>query len=213
MERDNFLDTNIIINYINFDEEFHSKITKKCRDYIIKNNAEKIILCFFVISELYNIMKKRANINHAVLQIIETGNENLYEDLPKRDIPYAKKLYLQFKGKNLEELEELFLKERIIFERKIEQFLKFKADIKVIQINQIKTELVSKIHNLISNHADCKVLASALQYQKTEKEKFNFVTADKDFAPNEYEFLEEQFEINYPKENWKFPNLVNLLYN
>ena len=58
MERDNFLDTNIIINYINFDEEFHSKITKKCRDYIIKNNAEKIILCFFVISELYNIMKK-----------------------------------------------------------------------------------------------------------------------------------------------------------
>ena len=126
---------------------------------------------------------------------------------------YAKKLYLQFKGKNLEELEELFLKERIIFERKIEQFLKFKVDIKVIQINQIKTELVSKIHNLILNHADCKVLASALQYQKTEKEKFNFVTADKDFAPNEYEFLEEQFEINYPKENWKFPNLVNLLYN
>ena len=66
--------------------------------------------------------------------------------------------------------------------------------------------MVNKIHDIISNHADCKILASALQLQKI-REPFLFVTADgKDLAPNHYDFLKDHFKINYPKEGYLFPD-------
>ena len=73
------------------------------------------------------------------------------------------------KNEDFNKLEKLFLKEREIFEEKIELFLKFNVDIKIISINQIDIKIVNEIYNFIPNHADCKVLASALQFQKTKK--------------------------------------------
>ena len=157
-------------------------------------------------------MKKRSKIHYIVLQIIKSGDESFYEKLPKRDVPYAKKLHIQFKEKDLTELNKLFLEERTMFEKKIELFLKFKVDLKVIPINQINEDLVRRINDLISNVGDCRVLSSALQYQKN-KEIFNFVTADgKDFDPNGYDYLKEHFKINYSKDNYIFPKLINLMY-
>lgn len=211
MKRDNFLDTNIIINYVNFDEKFYKKITKKCHDYILQNNG-KIILCFAVVNELYDIMKKRSKINKIVLQMIGKNDITLSESLPKKEIPFAKKLYLQFKKDNLKKLGKLFLKEESIFETKIELFLKSNVDEKVIPIEQIDNELINKIHEIIPNHADCKILASAIQYQNT-RTIFLFVTADgKDLDPNGYKYLKESFEINYLDEKYKFPELLNLMF-
>jgi len=51
-----------------------------------------------------------------------------------------------------------------------------------------------------------------LQLQ-SKRDIFLFVTADgNDFDPNGYEYLKEHFEINYPKEKYKFPELLNLMF-
>jgi len=211
MVKDSFLDTNVIINYVNFDEKFYKKITKKCYEYILQKHG-KFILCIAVVNELYEIMKKRSRIHRAVLKMIENKNPNINDFLPSKEIPIAKKLYIQFKDENLEVLQREFSNERKIFEIKIEQFLKTNIDEKVVPLNQIDINLVNRIHDIIPNHADCKILASALQLQ-INRGLFLFVTADaKDLDPNGYEYLKEHFEINYPDEEYKFPELLNLIF-
>src|SRR6056297_1593354 len=67
--------------------------------------------------------------------------------------------------------------------------------------SSIDRRLTSIIHSYIDNYTDSEILSSALQIQKN-RNIFLFVTADKHFSFNEYDFLKEQFEINYKKENW-----------
>jgi len=211
MAKDSFLDTNIIINYVNFDENFYKKITKKCYDYIIQKNG-KFILCLAVVNELYKIIKKRSRIHKTVLKLTEDEHFDPKTLLSSKEIPVAKKLYLQFKDKDPNILFKEFLNERKIFEMKIEQFLKREVDDRVIPLNQIDHDLVNKIHEIIPNYADCMILASALQLQKT-REIFLFVTADgKDLDPNSYEYLKEHLKINYPTKDYKFPELLNLIF-
>lgn len=210
MGADSFLDTNIIINYVNYNKHSPNELHKKCRDYIISKSGQ-IVVCFAVVNELYSVMTKRSKIHRIVLEMIEKNEPNLVNNLPPREIPLAKKLYLQFRDRDLYSLENIFLKERELFEMGIELFLKDMVSKRVIPISDIDSGLVSNIHNYIDNHDDCKILASALQYQK-DKDSFFFVTADSDFSPNEYNFLKEQFQINYSRESWIFPELKNLLF-
>ena len=104
--------------------------------------------------------------------------------------------------------------ERDILQISIDKFLNSKVDETVINIEEIDNELVNKIHDFIDNHADCKILASALQFQsQTNREIFLFVTADeKDFSPNGYKFLIDQFVIIGLNKKYKFPELYNLRF-
>lgn len=213
MVKDNFLDTNIIFHYSNY-TDYSSKIIKKCYLFIT-NKSGKFILCCAVLRELGEIIKKRARVHKAVIEKLK-DNSYSFETSPllyNRDIPFAKQLFEKFKSLTREKVESIFSEDRRISEIKIEKFLQTKVDEKVIPIEKIDNDLVSKIYNVIPNHADCKILASVLQYQK-DKEIFLFVTADgKDLDPNGYSFLEEHFEINYSKEKWKFPELLNLMFS
>jgi hypothetical protein len=208
MEKDSFLDTNIIINYVNFDKRFSKEITMRCYNYVI-NKAGKFILCGAVINELFKVTDKRSRIHKAVLMMIDNENYELKKLLSSKEIPFAKKLYAQFKETSREKLSQEFAKERKIFEIKIDSFLKFNVDEKVIPINEIDTKLVNAIYNIISNHADCKILASALQLKKERKNDFYLVTADaKDLAPNSYDFLKEDHKLK----EYEFPTLKNLIF-
>ncbi|GBE20316.1 MAG TPA: hypothetical protein ENG87_03280 [Candidatus Pacearchaeota archaeon] len=213
MKKDNFLDTNIIFNYSNYNDS-SGNIVKKCYLFVV-NKSGKFILCWAVLRELSEIIKKRARIHKEVLRKLQNSNYSFEESplISKRDIPFIKQIYERFKYGNSEEVSNSLKLDRRLSEIKIEQFLKTKVDEKVIPINQINGDLVGKIHDIIPNHADCKILASALQLQQIKEKIFNFVTADgQDLDPNGYEYLKEHFEINCPKEKYIFPNLVNLMF-
>jgi len=213
MEKDSFLDTNVIINYANYQKDKSKDIVTKCYLYIA-NKKNKFIICHAVIRELSNILTKLTILHREVLKKIENEGYflNKSKDLSNKDLPIAEKLYFTHKEINKKKLKEIFSSERDLFEIEIERFLKNKVDIKIIPLEEIKIDLVNALRDLIENYADCQILASALQYQK-DKEIFLFVTADgKDLAPNNYDFLKGQFELNYSKENYKFPELLNLMF-
>lgn len=212
MDKDSFLDTNIIFSYSNYNNQ-SKEIVKKCYFYII-NKKSKFIVCEAVLDELEKIRKKRARIHIGVIKKIENPEYSLEESflISKRDIPFAKKLYEKFKNYGLEKTSNFLRLDRRNSEVRIDKFLHTKVNERVIPLEQIDNTLVNKIHDIILNHADCKILASALQFQST-RAIFLFVTADeKDLDPNGYEYLKEHFEINYSNEKYKFPELLNLMF-
>jgi len=207
MEGNEFLDTNIVLDYINYNKKSSSKI-KKSYDYVL-NAKGKIILCGMVIYELNKINLKKSRIHKAVLCLLEDENYSLSEILSKKEEPFAKKLHARFKEFNKERLSELFSQERTLFEIGLEKFLKFKVFKRVISLQEIDMFLANEIGEYIENIDDCKILASALQFQKDQKELFNFVTSDvHDFDPNTYDYLKDQEFFS----TYKFPKLVNLGY-
>lgn len=217
MEKESFIDTNVIFSYSNYREQFKkdiSPIVEKCYLYIVSKKG-RFIICGAVLEEIQEIIKKRARIHKAVIDKIQNPDKFSFEEsslVSKKDIPFAKKLYERFKNYSLEEISNHFRLERTLSEIAIQKFLEINVDEKIIPVEQIETELVNKIRDIISNHADCKILASALQFQKN-RELFLFVTADgKDLNPNQYSYLKEHFNINYSKENYRFPELMNLMF-
>jgi len=211
MVKDNFLDTNVIFSYSNYIEENSKDIIKKCYLFI-KNKQGDFILCGAVLEELSKIIFKRANIHKAVVKKIEIEEFSFENLISKMDIPFARKLYEKLKDRDIKETSIELARERDLSEIALKKFLKIEVDEKVIPLEQIDNELVNKIHEIIPNHADCKILASAIQLQNT-RAIFLFVTADgKDLDPNGYEYLKEHFEINYPNEKHKFPELLNLMF-
>jgi hypothetical protein len=206
------LDTNIIFNYSNY-TDYSNKTIEKCYLFI-KNKSGNFILCYAVLKELEEIIKKRARIHKAVIEKIR-DNSYLFENSPLlsfRDIPKAKQLFEKFKSTPINKVEDRFDEDRKISEIKIDKFIQFCVDERAISIEEININLVNIIHNYIENHADCKILSSAIQLQK-DRPIFLFVTADgTDFSPNGYDYIKEHFEINYSKENWIFPELVNLMF-
>lgn len=208
MEKDSFLDSNVIINYANYQKDKSREIVNGCYLYIT-NKRGRFIICYAVIRELFKIITKLTIIHREVLKKIENNEYSLDKSkyLPIRDLPIAEKLYLLHKETNEKKLKEIFSSERDIFEMEIEKFLKNKVDIKAIPIEEIKIELVNTMRDIIENYADCQILASALQYQK-DKDLFLFVTADKkDLNPNNYEYIKDYGILK----GYKFPELLNLM--
>lgn len=204
-----FLDSCVIIHYSNYIDEKSKKVIKKCFNFI-ESKKEKFILCYASLEEISNFRINRLKIHKEVIKKLKDPRYNFGSNLDFRSISIAKQLYSLFKGKDPIKVSSYLREQRRISNFRVEQFLINSLDEKVIPLEKIDKSLINKIHDIISNHADCKILASALQLQK-ERNLFLFVTADRDFDPNGYDFLKEHFEINYPKENWVFPNLVNLM--
>ncbi|MCK4997165.1 hypothetical protein KAS08_02580 [Candidatus Pacearchaeota archaeon] len=212
MVSDNFLDTNIIINYINYSEKSNN-LVKNSHDYVLNSKGE-IIVCEMVIKELNKIRERKSLIRKVVLELLKNENYDLSLVLSKKDIPFAKKLYARFRNYEIKKVSEIFIEEESVFAIEIDKFIETKVNKRVIPLSNIDNELVIILHDLITNIDDCKVLASALQYQKQQSEIFNFVTADNtDFNERDYKYLIEHFEINHNKKGFIFPKLVNLLSN
>ena len=212
MNKDSFLDTNIIFSYSNY-TDYSKEIIRKCYIYI-QNKQYKFIICGAVLEELQEIIKKRFRIHKAVINKIENKDYSFEDNslISKRDIPFAKKLYERFKDFKSDKASFELAKERDLSKFAIDKFLENQVDERVISLEQMDNELVNKIYGIIKNHADCKIVASAIQLQGT-REIFLFVTADgKDLDPNGYEYLKEYFEVNYSKEDYKFPELLNLVF-
>lgn len=213
-EKDNFFDACVIIGFGLYTENINNLINKKCYKFIIEKNSNYLV-CHAVIRELNNFIGARRIIIYEVINKIkdityEIGkSEASIKNLSKNEINKAKQLYEKLKDKKVEQVSEMLISELTILEVRIDQFLKFKVDEKVILIDEILNDLVSMIHDLVDNYSDCRVLASAIQEQE-KRAIFLFVTKDKEhFNPNAYEFIKEDPRF----EGYKFPELKNLYFD
>lgn len=209
--KDSFFDANIIINFAKYQEGARGEIILRCYS-CVSNKKGRFIVCYAVVRELYNQISNLAQIHKQILKKIEDEGYPLAEkgNLSKKNLLIAEKLYLLNKEKDKEEVKKNFAEQRNIFELEIERFLKLNIDEKVIPLEEIDSNLTNRVFDIIPNYADSRIIASALQYQKN-RPVFLFVTADeKHINSNNYSFLREQFKITPLKEEYEFPELVNL---
>lgn len=212
MERNSFFDTCVIINYASFNGK--RGITEKCYNYI-KNKKANFILCEYVSEEIKRRIKKRKIIYREVLNKILNSDYDFeksvyFKDLSERDKIYVKKLYEIYKKRtqSIEKLKKLFFNEQWKFEVRIDRFFKFRVDFILIPKDEIDKKLVSILYDFISEYADCRVLASALQVQQ-KRPVFFFVTTDREhFDSNTYDFVKTDPRL----EKYKFPILRNLIF-
>jgi predicted nucleic acid-binding protein len=210
---DSFLDTTVIIKYLEYDY-IKEQLTKKCFEHV-KSSDSRIIISFIVKDETNRAILKRKEIYEYILKKIKEPDYELDSKkaiyLNKQDIIHSRELYLKFKEKDFNRLKQDFNDEINFLNASFDLFLRKRIDEISITKSELDKFLLSIIHNFIEDFADCRVLTSAMQIQQ-DKNTFFFVTADDHFNPNTYKFIEEQFKIDYQKENYKFPTLKNFLY-
>jgi len=206
---DSFLDSTIIIKYLEYDY-IKEHLRKKCFDYIKSSNG-KILISFIIKEELRRAILKRKEIYDYVLKKM---NDSSYEldyvktiSLNKEDSIFAKNLYLKLKEKDAIKLKKDFDSEIGFLNVSLSIFLKNKVNEIAIEKADLDSFLLNVVHEFINDFADCRVLSSAIQMQKN-REGFIFVTADKHFSPNDYKFITEEQRLK----DYKFPNLRNFLY-
>ena len=214
VEKDSFFDACVILGFGLYTEKINNLINKKCYEFIMAKSS-KYIICHAVIRELNNFIEARKIIIYEVIKKIkdfdyEIGtSETSIKNLSKNEINKAKQLYEKLKDRKVEQVSEMLISELTTLEIRIDQFLKFKVDEKVILIKDIRSGLASMFHDLVDNYSDCRILASAIQEQE-KRAIFLFVTKDKEhFNPNAYEFIKEDPRF----EGYKFPELKNLYFD
>ena len=214
VEKDSFFDACVILGFGLYTEKINNLINKKCYQFVMTKNS-KYLICHAVIRELNNFIEARKIIIYEVIKKIkdfdyEIGtSETSIKNLSKNEINKAKQLYEKLKDRKVEQVSEMLISELTTLEIRIDQFLKFKVDEKVILIEDIRGDLVCMLHDLVDNYSDCRILASAIQEQEG-RGIFLFVTKDKEhFNPNAYEFVKEDPRF----EGYKFPELKNLYFD
>jgi len=206
---DSFLDTTVIIKYLEYDY-IKEQLREKCFEYI-RSSKTNILISFIVKDELERVILQRKEIYEWVLRKIKDSNYEFdYKKtayLNKHDALFAQELYLRFKDKEINRLRQEFDSEIDFLNSSVDLFLKNKVSEIEIKKSELDDSILSIIHNYLTDFADCRVLTSAVQMQQN-KDIFFFVTVDKHFSPNEYEFIK-----NEPKlKDYKFPELKNFLY-
>jgi len=206
---DSFLDTTVIVKYIEYDY-IKEQLRKKCFEHIKSSNT-KIFISFIVKEELERVILKRKEIYECVLKKIKDSNYELdYKKtiyLDNQNIIFAQELYLKLKDKNINKLRQEFDYEIDFLKASLDLFIKNNVnDISITKLD-LDDSILSIIHDFIYDFADCRVLTSAIQMQQN-KEIFFFVTADQHFDPNGYKFIKTEPRL----ENYKFPTLKNILY-
>jgi len=210
-EMDSFFDTSVVIHYGTYSKLIKTDFIKKCYE-CISNKSGQFLLGYYIEEEIKRRVKKRRIIfQEALNKIIDRSYDfagsKYFSDLSKRDQDMVKKLYELNKNQDSFKAKKIFSEDQDVFEMRINRFLKFFVDIRLVKIDEIKQELLSIVKENGYSHADCLVLTSALQAQEG-REVFYFVAADQHFDPNGYEFLKGDSRLK----EIKFPVLKNFLF-
>lgn len=204
---ENFPDSCVIIFYLEY-FIYKNELRERCAKYI---RANENLLCFYVLSEVKEAIKKREIQFNEILRKLNDSSYNIGNSkesgiLSKKEIIYIESLFEEVKDVNVKALRERFEKEISVMRLNFRIFLKIAKDF-VIKEDEIDKNLVNILREFMEDYADCKVLASALQAQK-KRELFLFLTADKHIDPNGYDFIKEDLRLK----SYKFPMLKNLLF-
>lgn len=206
---DSFLDSTVIIKSFEYDY-IKEQLRKKCFEYI-KSSEGKILISFIIKEELRRAILKREEIYKYVLKKMKDASYEIdYKKtifLNKEDTIFVQNLYLKLKEKNIIKLKKDFDSEINFLNISLSLFLKNKVNEIAIGKSDLDNFILSIVHEFIQDLADCRVLVSSIQMQQN-KDIFLFVTADKHFDPNGYEFLKDEPRLK----DYKFPKLKNFLY-
>lgn len=209
--RDSFLDNSVIINFLNYLVR-KTELRDKCFRYI-EGKQGNLLICLFSLDGIKRYISKREILYTEVLNKRENekyiigDNETARKILNNQEILFANKIYETTLSENAKNLQDRFKEEINTIKLNFRIFLKSKVDEMGIKKEEIDSTILSIIYDFIEDFEDCKILTSALQMQQ-DKEEFFFVTADKHFAPNIYNFIKDDSRF----EKYKFPKLKNLLY-
>lgn len=205
---DSFLDTVIIIKYIEY-EYIKEQLRKKCFEHV--KSSGKILISFLVKEELERQVVKRKEIYELVLKKIENSSFEIdYRKtafLSKEDAIFAENLCLKLKGKSIEALKKEFDSEIGFLYASTALFLKNKVNEIAIKKSELNSFILSVVHDFIEDFADCRILTSAIQMQQS-KSQFFFVTADRHIDAGSYDFVEHDIRLK----DYKKPKLKNLLF-
>lgn len=206
---DSFLDTMVIIKYLEYDY-IKEQLRKKCFEYIESSNG-KILISLIVEEELRRVIIKRKEMYENVIKKIKDSSFQInYKNsnfLNKEDCLFAEKLYINLKEKDTIKLKKEFDSEINFLNASLIIFLKNKVSETSIKESELNQTILSIIHEFIEDFADCRVLTSAIQIQQG-REQFAFITADKHIYKGSYNFIEEELRLK----DYKKPILKNLLY-
>lgn len=206
---DSFLDTTVIIKYLEYDYT-KEQLRKKCFEYIESSNG-KILISLVVEEELRRAIIKRKEMYENVIKKIKDSSFQInYKNsnfLNKEDCLFAEKLYINLKEKDTVKLKKEFDSEINFLNASLIIFLKNKVSEASIKESELNQTILSIIHEFIEDFADCRVLTSAIQIQQS-REQFAFITADKHIDKGSYNFIEEELRLK----DYKKPILKNLLY-
>lgn len=206
---DSFLDTMVIIKYLEYDY-IKEQLRKKCFEYIESSNG-KILISLVVEEELRRAIIKRKEMYENVIKKIKDSSFQInYKNsnfLNKEDCLFAEKLYINLKEKDTIKLKKEFDSEINFLNASLIIFLKNKVSEASIKESELNQTILSIIHEFIEDFADCRVLTSAIQIQQG-REQFAFITADKHIDKGSYNFIEEELRLK----DYKKPILKNLLY-
>ena len=117
MDKENFIDTNVIVHYANYQENKSIDILNKCYSYLV-NKRGKFIVCYMVIKELYTVMSQLSIIHKEVLMKVKDNNHSMKDNknLSEKDLAFAEKIYSTYKQTEVKKLNEILYSEREIFE-------------------------------------------------------------------------------------------------
>lgn len=206
---DSFLDTTVIIKYLEYDY-IKEQLRKKCFEYIESSNGG-ILISLIVEEELRRVIIKRKEMYENVIKKIKDSSFQInYKNsnfLNKEDCLFAEKLYINLKEKDTVKLKKEFDSEINFLNASLIIFLKNKVSEASIKESELNQTILSIIHEFIEDFADCRVLTSAIQIQQG-REQFAFITADKHIDKGSYNFIEEELRLK----DYKKPILKNLLY-
>ena len=207
ISKSSFLDSTIILNYADFENEESSWLSKKC--FIFVNKNKNFIYSSYVKKEIELSIKIKEKIYREALLKLKNPSYNpeimrVEKGLRKDEIDYANRIYENLKTYSPENASVILQEDLSNLSLKVNLFLKSKI---FLISTELDTFLVNTLREFIIDYADCKVLASAIQIQQN-REQFWFVTADKHMAKGEYNFVEGDIRL----EKYKKPILKNLLF-
>jgi len=206
---DSFLDTTVIIKYLEYGY-IKESLRKRCFEHITASK-NKVFISFIVKNELDRVVLQRKEMYEYILKKIKDPSYELDHKktiyLNKQDILFIQEFCLKLKDKDTRRLKQDFESEIDFLRVSLDIFLKNKVNEIAIAKSDLDSFALSLINDSLNDFADSRVLTSAIQMQKN-KDIFFFVTADKHFSPNEYEFIRTEPRLK----DYKFPKLKNLLY-
>ena len=163
---DNFLDTCVVLATFDRKDKFH----KNSKEFVTKNDP-LIISIYQEKKEItFLFFRKEKIITEAIkVSAIPTYHPNL-DKLTIKDQIILKKIIARLKLYELSQQELFnFKRDLILLRQEITYFINNKISRKVIPLDKIDSEIVSKINNKIKNEADSNIISSAIQEHQDHK--------------------------------------------
>lgn len=184
MSKGYFLDMGVIVGFIMYVSGRRKQIdgfSVPSVKFLKKNKKSRKVSCFSVVDdEMPKFIKRRKIMLNEVRKKLNDSEYKIEktDDLYKRDVKRAKKIYSLKEEIGKEKLHKMLIDQEVIIEVRFEYFKEEILDKVVVPLDEIDEELRSHFQAKTGNYSDSRVMASAVQYT-TKHKNTELVTTDK----------------------------------